>query len=549
MNKVEIHIENSRKYQFENGELWFKGFLHNWEAFFTTIKDLSFTNKDNYDNFLSIIKNLDGQFSFVFQSNEITVAVCDRIRSYPLFYGSIKGNFYISDRAMKLKNILGKLPQNKKAITCLMMSGYAYKNYTIYEKLYQLPAGFILKVNNINAKSSISRYYNFSPWKSREYNLNQPKKELTDLMLNMYEKLINSIDGRSICISLSAGLDSRAIVSGLHHIGYKNVKCFSYGLQNNYEAAAGKKIAEKLNYPYYFVKKTPAIMRASFYSDAYKEFMQYSDTCASTPPVHQFYSVRKLKEVGFASEEDVFINGYSGDFLTGGNITQKINDAICFDEPKRKENILQYIISKHYSLWENLKSCENINIIKEIVWEQFNHLFASEPTGISDYAFCENFEWKNRQTLHSMNQPRIYEFWGYDWRLPLWDYDFIDFWEKAPLSLKFNQKLYRETLFENNWGNVWQNSKYPIYRSPCYITPIRIILYIAMLPLGRKRWEEINKKYFHYWMEILCYMGIVDYRRVIKDKRGYRHAISWLTEFYLNDKGVYYSDSGKYVKD
>ena len=537
--KTEIHFENSRKYQFENGELWFTGFLHNWETFFTAIKHFSFSNENNnYDNFQLIIEKLDGQFSFVFRSNEITVAVCDRIRSHPLFYGSNNGKFYIADRALKLKNILGNIPLNKKAVNCLMMSGYAYQNYTIYENLYQLPAGYTLKVNNNNLRSDIARYYTYSPWKSKEYDLSHPKKELSDVMLNMYEKLIQSLDGRSICISLSAGLDSRAIVSGLHHLGYKNVKCFSYGLQNNYEAAAGKKIAEKLNYPYYFIKKTPAIMRDSLHSDEYKEFIQYADTCASTPPVHQFYSVKTLKEVGFVSEEDVFINGYSGDFLTGGSITQKIKNASLFDASNRKENILKHIISKHYSLWENQKSFENISLIKEIAWEQLNHLFDTEAKGESDYAICENFEWKNRQTLYSMNQPRIYEFWGHDWRLPLWDYDFIDFWEKAPLSLKFDQKLYRETLFENNWGGVWQNTNYPVYRSPGYITPIRAMLYIAMLPLGRQRWEEVNKRYFDYWTEILCYMGVVNYRKVIKDKRGYRHAISWLTESYLNEKGV-----------
>ncbi len=537
--KIEIYIENARNYQFENGELWFKGFLHNWEAFFTAIKNISLSNKKNtYDQLLLIIEKLDGQFSFVFRSNEITIAVCDRIRSHPLFYSSKNDKFYITDRAQNIKNILGSPRLNKKAITCIKMSGYAYGNNTIYEELYQLPAGNILKVNNSNARSDISRYYNYSPWKSNEYNLKYPKKDLSDLMLNMYEKLIKSINGRSICISLSAGLDSRAIVSGLHHLGYKKVKCFSYGLQNNYEATAGKKIAEKLNYPYYFIKKTPAIMRASFQSDQYKEFTHYTDTYASTPPLHQFYSVKKLKEAGFVSEEDIFINGYSGDFLTGGHITQEIKDANLFDTLKRKENILQHIITKHYSLWENQKDLENTKLIKEIAWEQLNHIFESETKEIIDYAICENFEWKNRQTLYSMNQPRIYEYWGHDWRLPLWDYDFMDFWEKVPLSLKFNQKLYRETLFENNWGDVWQNSHYPVYRSPSYLTPIRAILYIAMLPLGRKRWEDVNKRYFDYWTEILCYMGIVNYGKVIRDKRGYRHAISWLTELYLNDKGV-----------
>ena len=53
------------------------------------------------------------------------------------------------------------------------------------------------------------------------------------------------------------------------------------------------------------------------------------------------------------------------------------------------------------------KSFENISLIKEIAWEQLNHLFDTETKGVSDYAICENFEWKNRQTLYSMNQPRI----------------------------------------------------------------------------------------------------------------------------------------------
>ena len=42
--KVEIQIENCRKYQFEYGELWFTGFLHNWNEFFTTIKNISIDN-------------------------------------------------------------------------------------------------------------------------------------------------------------------------------------------------------------------------------------------------------------------------------------------------------------------------------------------------------------------------------------------------------------------------------------------------------------------------------------------------------------------------
>jgi asparagine synthase (glutamine-hydrolysing) len=537
--KVEIQIENCRKYQFENGELWFVGFLHNWNEFFTTIKNISIDINNNSNHIIqSLIEKMDGQFSFVYKCNMFTISVCDRIRSHPLFYISKNEILYISDRALKLKNSLGLTVINEKAVLCLRMSGYTYKNYTIYENLYQLPAGHLLNADHVKNKSNIFQYYNYSPWKAKTISVERPKKELTHLTLKVLKKLIDSINGRPICISISAGLDSRCIVSGLSKLGYKDVKCFSYGLKNNFEAVAGEKIAEKLNYPYYFVNKTPTIMKEMFQSADYRKYLQTADTCAATTNVHQFYAVKKLKEAGFASKDDVFVNGYSGDFLAGDHIPKNLRDTHFFDFATRKENMLNYIITKHYSLWEDLKNPKNVSLIKEIILEEFGELFSAESSGELDYAFYENYEWKNRQTLFAMNQPRIYEFWGYDWRFPLWDYEFIDFWEKVPLELKLNRNLFYETFFENNWGSVWQDFDCPIYKSPRYLALIKNVIHFIMFPWGQKKFEKINKKYFFYWMENLSYMGIVDYKRVIKDKRGYRHAISWLTDSYLEEKGI-----------
>ena len=43
---------------------------------------------------------------------------------------------------------------------------------------------------------------------------------------------------------------------------------------------------------------------------------------------------------------------------------------------------------------------------------------------------------------------RIYECLGHDWRLPLWDNDYLDFWETVPLRFKAGQRLYNEMLHE-----------------------------------------------------------------------------------------------------
>ena len=42
---------------------------------------------------------------------------------------------------------------------------------------------------------------------------------------------------------------------------------------------------------------------------------------------------------------------------------------------------------------------------------------------------------------------RTYEIFGYEWRLPLWDNDFTDWWYSVPTELRSNSTLYHEYLF------------------------------------------------------------------------------------------------------
>ncbi len=39
---------------------------------------------------------------------------------------------------------------------------------------------------------------------------------------------------------------------------------------------------------------------------------------------------------------------------------------------------------------------------------------------------------------------RVYEFWGYDWLMPLWDLELTEFLSRIPLERYFNRRLYKE---------------------------------------------------------------------------------------------------------
>ena len=106
--------------------------------------------------------------------------------------------------------------------------------------------------------------------------------------------MAESADGRTIAVPLSAGLDSRLIVSGLKRIGYGNVKCFAYGLPGNYEAAASRKIAGALGFDWRFVPLTPASQRRHFAGAERRDYLRQADSLCSSPFSQDLSALRVL---------------------------------------------------------------------------------------------------------------------------------------------------------------------------------------------------------------------------------------------------------------
>ena len=75
------------------------------------------------------------------------------------------------------------------------------------------------------------------------------------------------------------------------------------------------------------------------------------------------------------------------------------------------------------------------------------------------------------QLLPVVLAPPILHWESYGWRIPLWDGEILDFWKDVPLQYKVNQKLYKETLINDNWGEVWRD----IDINPLIIAKIIII--------------------------------------------------------------------------
>lgn len=328
------------------------------------------------------------------------------------------------------------------------MSSYTIGDQTIYKNFFRLRGGSYINFNQTNGSFNKYNYYIYKNSKSvsnLSYKLQFNK--LSKLNLSIINKIYEfSIKNKkNLAIPLSAGYDSRFVVSCLKHLGAKNVLCFSYGQKNNFEAEAAKKISNQLGYPWYFVQLSNSKTYKTFKSKKFKKFCKIFDTFSSvsSADIAEFQAVDELVKKKILNNS-IIINGNSGDFISGNHI---LDFKISKDKNKTLNNLIKAYIVKHYRLWNNLGNKENDQIIYNLLKNELQKFGLIKNINKSKiYLINEFLEFYDRQSKHVISKQRVYEYFNLQWSLPLWDKDYIEFWRTVPKKYKNKQMLYDDVL-------------------------------------------------------------------------------------------------------
>jgi len=395
------------------------------------------------DNIISCaidtIQTLNGSFAVVIETDNYIFAAVDRLRSIPLFYGTADNKFFLSDDANWVRNQVEDSHMDEIATKEFLLTGYVTGSETLFPNVKQLQAGECLWVEKCDGKPDITtyRYYRYV---HHDF-FNASEKDLYPLMdqvlVNVFERLLESTNGRTLVIPLSGGLDSRLIVAMLKRLGRENVICFSYGRKGNWESEISKKVAKKLGYQWEFVHYTRRKWRQWFQSDERRDYYKYGDGLSSIAVIQDWPAIWELKKAGKIPEDSVFVPGHTGDFICGGHIPHNFTSI----QHVGKDEVVKAIWKKHYSLWDWSKQSEKLGpIFKKRVLSQLSGMPMDTPEDAANAFEC--WEWHERQAKFIVNSCRVYEFWGYDWRIPLWGNEMMDFWARVPLMLRVRKKLY-----------------------------------------------------------------------------------------------------------
>lgn len=432
-NKIKVLLDlNSKVYPWtiKNG-IYVRGVAYyNNKAYYGESFAKLFDGISSFTRFKKMLESLDGFFSIIILTNDSLFVAVDHIRSLPLFYYMEKGIWIVTD-ALQLSD-KKEFKISKSSVFQLDYSLGVIGNKTIYEDVYQLELGKCIEIRNNNILVETWSDMNYSKLPINK--LNKAIQFVKSGIEKSFQYTYDALKGRTAVVPLSGGHDSRLIAYFLKQQDV-NVVAYSYGKRDNEESRIAKKVAKELNIPFYFIEYNYRNMRRWEKANM-DEYLSYAGNASSVPCIQEVYAVYYLKSHNLIPLDSVFIPGYSGDFLAGNHIPLISKEIKTFTN----DYLLEHIIKKHFC--ENTKMEQGQRkILKSILNRTYN--FCDTYTSFDSYSEAyEKYDLKERQTKFIVNAVRAYEFYGFEWLLPLFDRNQLYVWMKIAVELRENRLLF-----------------------------------------------------------------------------------------------------------
>jgi len=203
--------------------------------------------------FLENIQYLEGEYNIIIidENNKEFVIFNDRYGLKPLYY-------YIADEkfifASEIKAILQdstiERNINFQAMSEFFSFGYVLQNKTLIENVHVFPPGSALFYKNGNIR--IYQYWNWK--KIQKNNENLSEQQIVERLGNLWLKAINKRTNQSerVGVSLSGGLDSRAVISALQKYN-KKIHAITFGKLESLKCIIAKKVCDNLGIIHHIV--------------------------------------------------------------------------------------------------------------------------------------------------------------------------------------------------------------------------------------------------------------------------------------------------------
>ena len=376
------------------------------------VKNSIFETQDIQD----FVSNISGSFAIIYEDQATSILCTDIVRTFPIFYTILNDQILISNSCKELAKYRN-FQIDQKSLLEFRKAGYVTDNRTIYKDVFQVEAGSIVIWHNESLKNI--KYFSYLTNCYYGESFSALSNRLESILDGVSNRLVKSLKGKTAVIPLSGGYDSRLVASLLKKKNYSDVICFSYGRGDSFEAAISKQVAERLGYKWIFIEYSDELLKETINSDQWDEYLEFGFNGTSVSCIQDFFAVKELKDKYLIPNNSIFIPGHTGDFFAGTH-TLGAKDGFS-----TKKEIDKKVYGHHFILDGDKYKYKEIDIINE---EQAVKYYA--------HSIIENWDIENRQAKFIINANRVYEYFEYEHRVPLWDRELAGFFKKVPLSYK-----------------------------------------------------------------------------------------------------------------
>lgn len=462
---IHIALEHNRGFAWtEQGGIWTKCFIYR-EGECVTGQALCayFRDVAGVASFREKLAGCNGSFSVIISRDDVLLA-CDPVRIFPLFYVTDGKDIFISDSAENLVknagstelNITGQTSQatldgegllpvgpqihksllNESAAGEFLATGYVTGKETLVRNLFQVQAGEIIDLSAAGAGGTFYATYQADKYSDEDYH--GLADRLERILEDVFSRLIKSVEGCTVVVPLSGGYDSRLIAAMLKKLGYSKVICYTYGRPGGADIEPSKKAAGILGWPWIYVEYNQELIKNYLTDPEFIRYYRYSANLVSMFFLQEYFAVRYLTENKLVPDDSVFVPGHSGDFIAGSmflkhHLPQGIHPG---------EEIAKKIFDVKYSL------CRPSGNSRNIMLERISQSLQEKvmlPDALA-HTIYEDWDVKEKFAKFIVNSCNVYSWFGYEYRLPFWDREFVEFFRKVPHSYKVNKRLYDEVL-------------------------------------------------------------------------------------------------------
>ncbi|QZP38243.1 asparagine synthase C-terminal domain-containing protein [Halobaculum magnesiiphilum] len=387
-----------------------------------------------------VARSVTGFFSVLTPIDDGWCIAADYINSYPIYYVSTTGPIHLTDSQEHAIQELSNTEFDTVSTAEYRTASYVTGPQTLLKGVSQSQAGEIIHLSPSGIDKE--RYFNF------EYG-NQHDRTFEHVHRNWeicISRLIEYANGRPIWVPLSAGFDSRYIVTALAEMGYPNLNSFSWSSRPQQdEHLTAERVARSLGVEHHHWEPSHEDWRRIYRSSG-REELDNQLWLSSVPVLREWGAVRELANQGTVPENSVIVPGHSGDMIAGSHLSD-----VALSPPVSEREVIDEILRIHYRY--NAIDQTQEEHIRERIRDVIQ--FGGGPLTQALEA-VERFDWRERQAKWITAATKTHGQTGLDWWLPFWDAECVDFWLDTSFKQRSGRRFQRKAV-QDKYRSVADN--------------------------------------------------------------------------------------------